>query len=154
EPANIGPVRFAVDPQVAWGGALLNRVQQTGTKPAPARVILLDVERAGAKLENPLEHLDGAAQTFGAREGTIELHAAVERLPGEVHPREILASRDLKVREGLVVLEVLVVPGLDILDQAGLQEECVDLAIGSQEVDVGHFADPVADPPVLGRRLL
>ena len=129
-------------------------MQQAGAEPAPARVVLLDVERAGAELEDPLEDLDRPPQALGPRERAVELDAPVERLAGEVDPREVLAGRDLEVGERLVVLEVVVVLGLDVLDQPGFHQEGVDLAVGRQEVDVGHLADPVADPPVLGGRLV
>ena len=67
---------------------------------------------------------------------------------------KVLAGGDLEVGERLVVLEVVVVLGLDVLDQPGFHQQGVDLAVGGQEVDVGHLADPVADPAVLGRGLV
>ncbi len=151
EPADVGAVGLAVDPQVARGGALIDRVQQAGPEPPPAGVVLLDVERAGAELEDPLQDLDRPAQALGPGERAVELDAAVERLAGEVHPGKVLAGGDLEVGERLVVLEVLVVLGLDVLDQPRLQQQGIDLAVGGQEVDVGHLADPVADPAVLAR---
>ena len=154
EAADVGPVRLAVDPEVARGGALVDRVEQAGAEPAPAGVALLDVERAGAELEDLLEHLDRPAEALGAGERAVELHAAVERLAGEVDAGEVLAGRDLEVRERLVVLEVLVVLRLDVLDQPGFHQEGVDLAVGGEEVDVDDLADPVADPAVVGGRLL
>ena len=84
EAADVGAVRLAVDPQVARGGALVDRVEQAGPEPPPARVALLDVQRAGAELEDPLQDLDRPAQALGAGERPVELHAAVERLAGEI----------------------------------------------------------------------
>ena len=86
--------------------------------------------------------------------GSVELDAAVARLPREVHPREVFAGRDLKIREGLVVLQHAVVLGLDVLDQPRLGQQRVDLAVGGQELDVGDLGDPVADPPVGRGRFL
>ena len=85
-------VVLAIDPQVARRRALVDRVQQAGAEPAPARVVLLDVQRAGAELEDPLQHLDRAAQALGPGERAVELDAAVERLAGEVDAGEVLAG--------------------------------------------------------------
>ena len=128
--------------------------EQAGAKPAPARVVFLDVQRAGAELEDPLQDLDRPAQALGPRERAIELDAAVERLAGEVDAGKVLAGRDLQVGKRLVVLEVAVVLGLNVLDQPRLHEQGVDLAVGGQEVDVGDLADPVADPAVGRGRLV
>ena len=152
--ADVGAVGLAVDPQVARGGALVDRVEQAGAEPPPARVVLLDVQRAGAELEDPLQDLDRPAQALGPRERAVELDAAVERLAGEVDAGEVLAGGDLQVGEGLVVLEVAVVLGLDVLDQPGLHQQGVDLAVGGQELDVGHLVDPVADAAVAGGGLV
>ena len=48
------------DPQVAGGRTLADRGQQARTEPPPARVFHGDVQRAGAKLENLLQDLQGA----------------------------------------------------------------------------------------------
>ena len=97
------------------------------------------------------KHLDRAAEALGPRERAVELDAAVERLAGEVDAGEVLAGGDLQVGKRLVVLEVAVVLGLDVLDQPGFHQQGVDLAVGRQELDVGDLADPVADPAVAGR---
>ena len=73
EPADVLAVGLAVDPQVARGGALVDRVQQAGAEPPPAGVVLLDVERAGAELEDLLEDLDRPAQALGPGERAVEL---------------------------------------------------------------------------------
>ena len=78
--------------EVARGGALVDAVQQARPEPPPARVVLLDVERAGAELEDPLQHLDRRPQALGAGERAVELDAAVARLAGEFDPREVLAG--------------------------------------------------------------
>ncbi len=44
--------------------------------------------------------------------------------------------------------------GLDVLDQACLGQQGVDLAVGWQELDVGDFGDPVADAAVGRGRFL
>ena len=86
--------------------------------------------------------------------GPVELDARVPGLAGEVDPGKVLAGGDLKIGEGLVVLEVVVVLGLDVLDQPGFHQQRIDLAVGHEVVDVGDLVDPVADPPVLGRGLV
>ena len=91
---------------------------------------------------------------LGPRKRAVQLHAAIERLAGEIHSREILSRGDLQVGERLVVLEHAVVLGLNVLDQPRLRQEGVDLAVGGQELDVGNVADPVANPAVAGGRLV
>ena len=68
QPVDVAAVGLAVDPQVARCGALVDRGQQAGPEPSPAGVVLLDVQRAGAELEDPLKDLDGAPQALGPRE--------------------------------------------------------------------------------------
>ena len=145
---DVRAVALAIDSQVARGRALVDRREQAGAKPLPARVVFLDIQRAGAELEDPLENLDRPAQALGPRERAVQLDAPVERLTGEVDAGKVFARRDLQVGKRLVVLEVAVVLGLNVLDQARFHQECVDLAVGGQELDVGDLADPVADPAV------
>ena len=57
---------------------------------------------------------------------------------------KVIARGDLKIGERLVVFEVVVVFGLDVLDESGFEQKGVDLAVGGEEVDVGDLADPVA----------
>ncbi len=64
EAADARPVGFAIDSEVARGRALADRGQQAGPEPAPARVVFLDIQRAGAKLEDSLEDLNGACAGF------------------------------------------------------------------------------------------
>lgn len=61
---------------------------------------------------------------------------------------EILAVEDLQVRKRLVVLELLVEPRLDVLDEPGFQQQGVDLAVGFQHIDVGDFWDEVGGAAV------
>src|SRR5205085_6099951 len=56
------------DSQVARRGALLDASQKARPEPAPAIVPVIDVQGAGAKLEYPLQHLNGAAQRSGVGE--------------------------------------------------------------------------------------
>src|SRR5262249_8269985 len=96
QPADVGAVGLAVDAQVTGSRALVDRVEQAGSEPSPARVVLLDVQRAGAELEDLLEDVQGPAEALGPRERTVQLDAAVERLAGEVDPGEVLAGGDLQ----------------------------------------------------------
>src|SRR5262249_29870476 len=111
------------DAEVARGGTLADRVQDARPEPAPALVVLLDVQRARAELEDALEYLHGGAQALGAGERAVELDAPPPRVAGELDARELLADADLQVRERLVVLEIDVEARLHVLDEAGLQEE-------------------------------
>ena len=119
---DIAAVGLAVDPQVARGRALVDRRQQAGPKPPPARVVFLDVQRAGAELEDPLRAPGSPRAGSWPGERAVELDPRIARLAREVDPREILAGGDLKVGKGLVILEVVVVLGLDVLDQPGFHQ--------------------------------
>ncbi|MFZ8926405.1 MAG: DnaJ domain-containing protein, partial [Candidatus Nanopelagicales bacterium] len=57
-----------------------------------------------------------------------ELTKAYRRLARELHPGKVFANEDLQVRKALVVLELLVVLGLDVLDEPGFHEQGVDFA--------------------------
>ena len=112
--------------------------------------LFVDVQRAGAELEDLLQHLHRAAQAAGAGERPVELRAPLVRLAGELDAGKILAGGDLQVRKRLVVLQVLVVLGLDVLDQPGFDQQGVDLALGLEEVDVADLADQVGRAAILG----
>ena len=116
QPLNVATVSFPIDPQVAGRCALIDRRQQARPEPPPARVVLLDVERAGAELEDPLQDLDRPAQALGPGKWAVELDPRVLGFAGEVDPRKILASGDLEIGEALVIFEVVVVFRLDVFD--------------------------------------
>ena len=59
---DVAAILFLADPQVAGRRALIDAGQQAGAKPLPTLVRFADVQRAGAELEDPLQHLNGAAQ--------------------------------------------------------------------------------------------
>ena len=120
------------NPQVAGGRALPDRGQQAWAKPAPARVSLLNVQRAGAELEDLLQHLEGAAQAAGVGERSIELRAPVARRAGDFDAGKILARVDFQVREGFVVAEIAIVLRQDVLDQPSFHEQGVDFALGER----------------------
>ena len=138
------------DAEVARGGTLADAVQQARPEPAPALVVRLDVERAGAELEDALQHLDRLPQALGAGERAVELDAAAPRRARELDAREVLADADLQVGERLVVLQLDVEARLDVLDQPGFQQQGIDLALGGEEVDVGDELDEVGGAAVLG----
>ena len=98
--------------------------------------------RAGAELEDPLQHLHRPAQGPRAGERAVELHAAVRRLAGDLDAREVLAGRDLQVGKRLVVLQLLVVLRLDVLDQPRFHQQGIDLAVALDVIDVGDLVDP------------
>ena len=60
---------------------------------------------------------------------------------------------DLQVRKGLVVAEVAIVLGQDVLDQPGFHQEGVDFAFGRQVVDVANFPHQLGRAGVFGCRL-
>src|SRR5262249_47463447 len=131
--ADLLSIGFLGHAEIARRRALPDAVQKARPEPAPARIVFLDVERAGAEFEDALQHLDRRPQALGAREGTVELDAAPPRRPRELHARVILAHADLQVREALVVFQVDVEARLDVLDQPGLHQEGVDFGLGREK---------------------
>src|SRR5262249_13214055 len=73
EAPNLLAVFLLGDAQVARGCALTDAGEDARPEPAPAFVVRIDVEGAGAELEDALEHLEGGPQALGAREGAVEL---------------------------------------------------------------------------------
>ena len=153
QPIDVLAILLLRDAQVARGGALADRRQQAGAEPAPLFVVGVDVERAGAKLEDPLQHHDRSAQAPGTRERAVELHPFAPRRACELDPGEILVGRDLQIRKRLVVLEIAVESGLNVLDEPAFEEEGVDLAFGLEEVDVANLAHEVGSAAILLGRL-
>jgi dipeptidyl aminopeptidase/acylaminoacyl peptidase len=92
------------------------------------QVLLVDVERAGAETKYLLQHLDRPTQRPRAGERPVEFRAFRVRLAGEGDPRKILAGRDFQIWETLVVAQIAVELGLDVLDQPGFHQQGVDLA--------------------------
>src|SRR5207244_1078307 len=101
--ANLLAVLLLGHSEVARRRTLADAVQQTGPEPAPAAVVGVDVQRAGAELEDALEHLDCLAQGAGAGERPVEFHSPAARSTRELDAREVLAHADLEIGEGLVV---------------------------------------------------
>ena len=146
-------VLFPGHPEVARGGTLADAVQDAGPEPAPALVVFLDVEGAGAELEDALQHLHGQAQALGARERAVQLDPTPPGGAREFDAWEVLADADLQVGERLVVLQLDVEAWLDVLDQAGFQEQGIDLAVGGHEINVGDELDEVGGAHVVSRGL-
>src|SRR5262249_3233749 len=92
--ADIGAVRLAIDSEAARLRTLVERMEQTRTEPPPARVALLDVERARPEFEDLLQDADRASKAPSARERAVELDPAIERLASEIDPRKVVAGRD------------------------------------------------------------
>src|SRR5262249_5963960 len=121
--------------------------------PPPALVGRLDVELAGAELEDPLEDIDRHLQAAGAGERAVEANALATRLSGDLDPRELLAGPYLEVGERLVVLEIFVEPRSQVLDHPRLGKQGGDRVSRLDIVDVADEPNPVADAGV-GRGLL
>jgi hypothetical protein len=100
----------------------LQGAEQARPKPSPTGVAFLDVERTGPELENLLENLNRPSETLGSWKRSVELDPSVEWFSREVDSGKIIAGRDLKVRERLVVLQVLIVLGLNIFDEPGFEK--------------------------------
>src|SRR4051794_22115012 len=96
---NLPAVLFPRDAEVGGRRALADAVQDTGAKPAPALVGFLDVEGAGAELEDPLQHLHGQAQALRAGERPVELDPPPPWRARELDARKVFADANLQVRE-------------------------------------------------------
>ena len=123
--------------EIARCRALTDAVQQARPKPAPAAVVGVDVQRAGAELKDALQHPDGVAQRAGAGERPIEPDAAAARLARELDAREVLADADLQIGKCLVVLQPDVEARLNVLDEPCFHQQRIDLAVGGQEINIG-----------------
>ena len=60
---------------------------------------------------------------------------------------------DLQVGESLVVLEIAIELGLDVLDQPGFHEQGIDLALRLQAVYIADFEHQAGRARVFGCRL-
>ena len=69
-------------------------------------------------------------------ERTVELHPLRPRLARDVDAGEVLIHRDHQVGIGLVVEQAGVELGLDVLDQAVLGQQCLDLGVGLEDLEV------------------
>ena len=143
QPANVFAVILFTDPQVAGSRALVDARQQTGPKPAPAFVLFVDVERAGAEAKNLLQHGDGAAEFLGVRERPVKFRSRTLRSAREFDARKIFRRRDFQIGERFVVLQFLIEARLNVLDQPGFQQQRVDFAVRFDVIDVGDFRDEV-----------
>ena len=153
QPVDVLAILLLRNPQVAGSGALVDRGQQARAEPTPLLVVGVDVECAGAKLEDPLQHHDRPAERSGARERPVEFHPLLSRRPRELDSWKILVGRDLQVGKGLVVLEVGVEPRLDVLDESALEQEGIDLAVCLEVVDVANLTNEIGRATILCRRL-
>ncbi|MBI3412128.1 MAG: HigA family addiction module antidote protein [Planctomycetes bacterium] len=151
--ADLLAVVFAADAEVARRRALPDAVQEARAKPAPARIVFLDVERASAELEDPLQNLEGGPQALGAGERAIQFDAAPPRVARELDARIILAHANLQIREGLVVAQPDVEAWLNVFDESGFHQQGVDLGVRFDIIDVGDHLHQVACTLVLRGRL-
>ena len=127
--------------------------QQAGAKPAPAGIVLADVQRAGAKLEDLLQDLQRAPQRPRVGKRPVKLHAPLLGRARDFDAGIILVGVDFQVGKGLVVAEVAVELGQQVFDQPGLHEQGVDLALGVEVVDVADFLDQPGGAGVFRGRL-
>ena len=131
------------DPQIARCRALLNRCEQTRSKPLPTRIAWIDIQRASPETKHALHDLECTAKLAGAGEGSIEFGPLGLGRTSHFDPRIVLVGRDHQIRKGLVVLEIFVVPGLDVFDESVFRQQRIDLAGALHVVDVGDFVDPL-----------
>ena len=72
------------------------------------------------------------------------------RLASHFDARKILPRRDHQVGKRLVVLQILVVLGLDVLDQPRFHQQRVDFAFAFDVINVAISLNPSRRPLVLG----
>ena len=128
----------------------MDAVQQARAEEAPLRVVGVDLQAARAELEDLLQFDQDPPQIADVGERAEEQRPLLLRLAGDVDAREILADRDLQVRERLVVHQVRVVERTDVLDQPGLFEHRVDFALGFEVIDVIDLVDHLDDVRAAG----
>src|SRR5437660_12085332 len=122
----------------------MDAVQNARTEPAPARIVLLNIQRTRSKFKDALEDINGQAQTFGAGERHIELDATAARRSRKLDAREIFPDANLQIRKRLIILQVDVKTRLNILHQPGFHEQGVHVTVGNNEIDVGDQLDQIA----------
>ena len=151
QPLDVLAVLFLADPRAAGGGALADVEQDARPEELAVRVVLADVQAAGAELERLLEGVDRRPQAADADERAVELRVG-PGVAGDVDGWEIVLDGDLEVREGLVVAQPLVVGRLDVLDEAVFLEQGVDLGVALDPVDVDHLLGHLDDVRAAGCR--
>src|SRR5439155_8995814 len=127
--------------------------QNAGPEPAPARILLFYIQRAGAEFEDTLKDVDGEPQAFSAGEGPVKLDAAAPRRSRELHARKILTDPNLQIRKRLVVLQIDVKARLNVLYQPSFHQQRVDIAVRGDEINVGNELDQIACARVIYGRL-
>src|SRR5439155_6140227 len=95
--ADLAAVIFAADAKVTGRRALVDTVQDARAEPAPALILGIDIEAAGAELEDALQNLQGGAQALGARAGPVKLDRPPSWRSRKFDPRERLAHAELWV---------------------------------------------------------
>ena len=130
------------DAKIAGGCALLDAREEAGPKPPPSFILFVDIQRAGAKLEDALQDLNRPSQASGAGERPVQFDAPITGFPRNLDPREVLVRCDLKVGKTFVVFEFLVVLGLDVLDEARFGKDGIHFTFALQKVRVTDLMDP------------
>ncbi len=54
--------------------------------------------------------------------------------------------RDLQVGKGFIVLLLLVMDGLDVLDQPGFEKQRIHFTFAFHEINIGDFVNPPGNP--------
>ena len=145
--ARVGVLRDRLDARAL---AALDVIEQT--RPLERPLAVPDVDRAGPEREQPTDQVHRLvdARRRGVRPEVAT--AVVDQLAGPLHPREVVAERDLDVRVALVVLEPDVEARSVALDQVGFEEERLGDRIGLGHLDVDDPVDDRTDPVDLARR--
>ncbi len=140
------------NPQVARRRTLAGGSQQARAKPSPARIAFVDVQGAGAKLEDLLQNRHRPAQRPRIGERSVKFRAALLRRARDADAGIVFVGADFQVGKRLVVAEVAIEFRQEVLDEPGLHEQGVDFAFRCEEVDVADFRHEARGPRVFGGR--
>ncbi len=141
--------RFALQP-LARSLAFVYVVVETDLEFFSPDLFIVEFQPATADLENRTEQVDNRAQLPRFGIGAEIGRAVMTHLSGEKYSRERLV-RDDKIRIGLVVLEVDVVSGFEILYEIVFEDERFDFRGSDDHFDIGYMADQdfcLAEEPV------
>src|SRR5215218_10226304 len=73
QPAYLLSILLLGDPKITGSVTLANAVQQAGSKPSPLIFVFIDIELAGAKLEDALQHVNCCPQASSTSKWTVKL---------------------------------------------------------------------------------
>ena len=117
---------------------------------AGACAVLVIAVVARAEKEGPLQRVDRAVHRPHAREGAVIIAPAFPRSTMLHDLRRLVIGREEDVRKRLVVPHQHVVAGPELLDEVGLEQQCLHLRRRRDDLHRGRLADHPGDPVRMG----